>query len=63
MKRKIAKLCLSRETLRTLARPEMGQVLGGLNDSNYQSCTACIQSADTGCLSFCVVCVTPKGCK
>jgi len=60
MKRKIAKLSLSRETLRTLTRPEMGQALGALNDSKNDTCTQCVpQSVATGCLSYCGTC---KGC-
>jgi hypothetical protein len=67
VKRKIAKLSLSRETIRTLTNPEMGQARGAINDSNNDTCSNCIPpSLLTGCLSYCGTCqgcVTQKLCK
>lgn len=55
MKKKVSKLCLSRETLSYLSRPELEQAAGAVARTNDKSCLlSCFAGcSDVGCTDTC----------
>lgn len=63
MKKKISKLRLSRETVRSLNQGNLGQVAGGTNycATDPSNCIGCYPTIWSECVSGCIVCPDTGG--